>query len=143
MNPAQKKAIQYANTVNDAVQNTQEVQEKMHPQFEVIKKAIDENTLKDMLSSKYLEIQGDFQQGTDEYKKIAKVMHEAKAPARLMGTHHNLANVYDEYAQSCQDMVDSMKDNRDVDIEAFTIAEKKQEEATDKISKYITKIFQG
>lgn len=143
MNPAQKRALQYGNTVNDTVQKTQEVQEKMNPQFEIIKEALDNGKLKDMASSEYLEIQGDFQTGTDEYKKLAQVMHDAKAPARLMGTHHNLAKAYDEYAQSCQDMVDSMKDNRDVDVDAFTEAEAKQEEATDKISKYIQKIFQG
>ncbi|MGR3741280.1 hypothetical protein [Companilactobacillus sp. DQM5] len=143
MNQMQKKAMAYANTINDMIQKTQEVQERLNPKFEEIKKAIDNNKLKDMKSSDYLEIQGDFQKGTDEYKKIAKVMHEVKAPARLMGIQHNLAVTYDEYAAACQDMVDSMKDNRDVDIEAFNNAELKQEEATDKISKYIQKIFQG
>lgn len=143
MNSTQKRAFDYGNKINELIQRTQEVQEKMNPQFEIVRKAIDDNKLKDMAAPEYLQIQGDFQQGTDDYKKIAKEMHSAKAPAKLMGTQHNLAATYDEYAQSCQDMVDSMQDNRDVDIDAFNEAEQKQEIATDKISKYIQKIFQG
>lgn len=143
MNQMQKRAMAYMNAINQMIEKTQEVQEHLNPLFEEITQAIEKKTLKDMQSAKYLEIQGEFQEGTNEYKKIAKNMKTVKAPAKLMGIQYNLTAAYVEYGDACQAMVDSMKDNRDVDLEAFNAAEERQEAATDKISKYIQRIAQG
>lgn len=142
MNQAQKKAMEYARVINNMVQKTQEVQERLNPQFETIKTALDSGKVADMKADEYTAIKVDFQKGTDEYKAVAETLHVAKSPAKLMGMHHNLATAYDRYAQACQDMVDSMKDTPEIDKSVFEAAEKNQEEASDEISKFIQKISQ-
>lgn len=142
MNQAQKKAMEYARVINNMVQKTQEVQERLNPQFEIIKTALNSSKVADIKVDEYIAIKADFQKGTDEYKAVAETLHAAKSPAKLMGMHHNLVTAYDRYAQACQDMVDSMEDTPEVNKAAFESAEKNQEEASDDISKFIQKISQ-
>lgn len=142
MNQTQKKAIEYARTINNMVQKTQEVQERLNPQFEIIKQAIDNKKVAELDVDKYGAIKADFQKGTDEYKEVAQELHNAKSPAKLMGVHHKLVVAYDDYSNACQDMVDSMKDTPEIDVPAFETAEDKQEKASDAISKFIQRISQ-
>lgn len=143
MNPTQKKAMIFANTINNAIKVTEEVQERLNPFFEELKAAMDADKVKEMESAKYLEILSEFQDGTDEYKKIADSLSKIKAPARFMGVHHNLTSAYKAYAVACQDMVDSMGDDRVINVEAFNDSELRQEKESDSIAKYIQKIFQA
>ena len=143
MSRESKKLHEYGNFIADVVQTTQDTQTALNPKYETIKKHIDDGTLKDMPANEYLEIQGEFQSGVDTYKKTAKEVAETAmdAPAKLVGTHRSLAKAYANYAESCQLMLDSMKDNRDVDKDKFEESEKAQDEYAELMSKYLQKII--
>lgn len=140
MNQAQKRAVNYVRTLNDVVDKTQETQKKLNKQFEVIKKAMNDGTLKDMKSADYLSIQGEFQSGTDEYAKLADRLSNAKAPAKLFGINLSLVQSYRDYVKSCQAMIDSMKDDRTVDKAAFEQSENDQDVASAEMTKHILKM---
>ncbi|UQS81835.1 hypothetical protein MOO45_06445 [Bombilactobacillus folatiphilus] len=140
MNKMQQRALHYANTLNDVLQKTQEIQEDLNPKFQEIKTALDNDQLVEMASSHYLQIQGDFQHGTDEYAKLTQKLAALKAPAKIMGVHLNLVHSYQAYVQACQQMIDSMKDDRTVDQEAFKASELAQDQATDEMTKCLQRM---
>ncbi|RHW45132.1 hypothetical protein DS832_08450 [Bombilactobacillus bombi] len=142
MNQAQKRAITYAHVLNEVIEDTQKIQDDLNPKFQQIKEALATGNLIDMKSSEYLKIQGDFQSGTDEYAKLTDKLHNAKAPAKLMGVHLSLVQAYKDYTQACQDMINSMKDDRTVDESAFAASEEAQDQILDKIGKYLMKMNQ-
>lgn len=139
-NKAQQRAIKYAQTLNDVLQRTQEIQEELNPKFQEIKTALQKNELEQMQSAHYLTIQGDFQHGTDEYAQLTQQLADLRAPARFMGIHMNLVQAYRAYVQACQQMIDSMKDNRTVDLEQFQQSEQDQDQATDEIAKCLQRL---
>ncbi|MBA1434699.1 hypothetical protein [Bombilactobacillus bombi] len=142
MNRAQKRAVTYARILNEVMEKTQEIQEDLNPKFEQIKAALAAGNLTEMKSSEYLKIQGDFQKGTDDYARLTEKLQAVQAPARIMGVHLSLVEAFQEYVKACQDMIDSMKDDRTVDLAAFQASEQSQDQILDKISKYIIRMNQ-
>lgn len=142
MNRMQQRAANYARVLNDAIEKMQSIQDDLNPKFEKIKTALAAGNLTAMKSSEYLKIQGDFQRGTDDYGKLAEKLHSVKAPAKLMGIHLSLVQALQNYTQACQNMIESMKDDRTVDEPAFQAAEEAQDLYLDKISKYLMKMGQ-
>jgi hypothetical protein len=61
-----------------------------------------------------------------------------KPPAKVIGNHKKFERAFIQYVEGCQEMTDSLLP--EVNEEAFNAAEKKQDEATDKIYKTIQKI---
>ncbi|UQS83226.1 hypothetical protein [Bombilactobacillus thymidiniphilus] len=142
MNKAQQRAIKYVNTLNEIIETTQQVQEKLNPGYQEIKAALEQENLINMDASHYLQIQSSFQMGTDEYAELTKKLQQTKAPARIMGVNMLLVDAYKDYVVACQSMVDSMHDDRTVDQEQFLAAEQAQDKATDLISKHLQKMNQ-
>lgn len=142
MNHMQQRAANYARVLNDVIEKMKSIQDDLNPKFEKIKTALANGNLTAMKSSEYLKIQGDFQRGTDDYCKLAEKLHSVKAPAKLMGIHLSLVQALQNYTQACQNMIESMKDDRTVDESAFQAAEEAQDLYLDKISKYLMKMGQ-
>lgn len=142
MNRIQQRAVHYARVLNDVIEKMQSIQDDLNPKFEKIKAAMSTGNLTDMKSSEYLKIQGDFQRGADDYGKLAEKLCSVQAPAKLRGIHLSLIQALKNYTQSCQKMIDSMKDDRTVDEAVFQSAEKAQDHYLDKISKYLMKMGQ-
>ena len=142
MNRMQQRAVNYARVLNDVIEKMQSIQDDLNPKFEKIKTSLADGNLTEMKSSEYLKIQGDFQRGNDDYGKLAEKLHSVKAPAKLMGIHLSLVQALQNYTQACQNMIESMKDDRTVDESAFQAAEEAQDLYLDKISKYLMKMGQ-
>ncbi|WP_416353292.1 hypothetical protein ACNAN0_10940 [Agrilactobacillus fermenti] len=142
MNKTQQKAVRYAQLINDLVENLEKNQSDLNPDFEKLKAAIQQDTVKDIPADDYWQIQEHFQQGTNNYQADLEKLQHGQAPARLVGTHHLLLHAYEDFVAGCQQMVDSMLDDRTIDTKAFDTAEQAQDAATEKIGKYIQKLTQ-
>lgn len=140
MNAAQKRAMQYGQLINNTVQSIQEEQDKLNPEFEKLRGALDRSKVDKMDDVEYTKIQKDFQTGTKNYQETLVKLEKGKAPARLMGTHISLVSAFKNYVAGCADMTASIGDNKKVDRHQFDEAEKKQDEYMDKFSKLIQKL---
>lgn len=140
MNAAQKKAMQYGQLINDTVQAIQEEQDKLNPEFEKIREALDRSKVDKMDDVEYTKIQKDFTSGTKGYQATLAKLEKGKAPAKLMGTHINLVNAFKQYVAGCADMTASIGDGKKVDRQKFDAAEKVQDEYMDKFSKLIQRL---
>jgi len=140
MNAAQKKAMQYGNLINDTVQSIQEEQDKLNPEFEKLRDALDRSKVDKLDDVAYTKIQKDFTTGTKNYQATVAKLEKGRAPARLMGTHISLVSAFKKYVEGCSEMTDSIGDGKKIDRKAFDEAEKKQDEYMDKFSKLIQKL---
>ncbi|APU72041.1 hypothetical protein LCR01_07000 [Companilactobacillus crustorum] len=140
MNAAQKRAMQYGQLINNTVQSIQEEQDKLNPEFEKLRDALDRSKVDKMDDVEYTKIQKDFQTGTKNYQETLAKLEKGKAPARLMGTHISLVSAFKNYVAGCADMTASIGDDKNVDRHQFDEAEKKQDEYMDKFSKLIQKL---
>lgn len=142
MNKTQQRAMRYAQLINGMIQNLEDNQNDLNGDYERLKQALDEDKVTEISAEDYWAIQEHFQKGTNSYKDQLTKLQKGQAPAKLMGTHHLLLDAYESFVDGCQDMVDSMLDDRTIDREKFDAAEQVQDLATDKIGKYIQKITQ-
>ncbi|WP_119318101.1 hypothetical protein [Companilactobacillus formosensis] len=140
MNAAQKKAMQYGNLINSTVQSIQDEQDKLNPEFEKLRDALDRSKVNKLDDVEYTKIQKDFATGTKNYQATLAKLEKGKAPARLMGTHINLVSAFKNYVAGCADMTESIGDNKTIDRHKFDEAEKKQDEYMDKFSKLIQRL---
>ena len=140
MNAAQKKAMQYGNLINNTVQSIQEEQDKLNPEYEKVRDALDRSKVDKLDDVEYTKIQKDFTTGTKNYQETLANLEKGKAPARLMGTHISLVSAFKSYVEGCAEMSASIGDNKQVDRQAFDAAEKKQDEYMDKFSKLIQRL---
>jgi len=140
MNAAQKRAMQYGQLINNTVQSIQEEQDKLNPEYEKIRGALDRSKVDKMDDVEYGKIQKDFATGTKNYQEALAKLEKGKAPARLMGTHISLVSAFKKYVEGCGEMTDSIGDDKQVDRHAFDEAEKKQDEYMDRFSKLIQKL---
>lgn len=140
MNAAQKKAMQYGQLINNTVQSIQEEQDKLNPEYEKVRDALDRSKVDQIDDVEYTKIQKDFATGTKNYQETLAKLEKGKAPARLMGTHISLVSAFKKYVEGCGEMTASIGDDKKVDRHAFDEAEKKQDEYMDKFSKLIQKL---
>ncbi|MFH5810836.1 hypothetical protein [Companilactobacillus sp. FL22-1] len=140
MNAAQKRAMQYGKLINDTVESIQTEQDKLNPEYEKIREALDHSKVEKIDDVEYVKIQKDFTAGTANYQAILTKLEKGKAPARLMGTHISLVAAFKKYVEGCSEMTDSIGDDKKVDRKAFDESEKKQDEYMDKFSKLIQKL---
>ncbi|WP_338217186.1 hypothetical protein [Companilactobacillus muriivasis] len=140
MNAAQKRAMQYGQLINNTVQSIQEEQDKLNPEYEKIRGALDRSKVDKMDDVEYGKIQKDFATGTKNYQEALAKLEKGKAPARLMGTHISLVSAFKKYVEGCGEMTDSIGADKQVDRHAFDEAEKKQDEYMDRFSKLIQKL---
>lgn len=140
MNAAQKKAMQYGQLINNTVQSIQEEQDKLNPEYEKVRDALDRSKVDQIDDVEYTKIQKDFTTGTKNYQEVLAKLEKGKAPARLMGTHISLVSAFKKYVEGCGEMTSSIGDDKKVDRHVFDESEKKQDEYMDKFSKLIQKL---
>ncbi len=128
----------YAGEINEIVQNTEKMGERLHPSYEEIRKALDEKKINEFEMERLSEIHDLFEEGTHFYQLNLEKIGMMKPPAKVMGNHKSFQKAYIQYVAGCQEMTDSLLP--EVNEEAFNAAEKKQDEATDIIYKTIQKI---
>ncbi|MHA8110682.1 hypothetical protein ACYATP_04180 [Lactobacillaceae bacterium Melli_B4] len=135
------KLSNYAPTVSQLITETDKTGEKLAKYYEPLKKAID----KDDLSSIDLRTTREhFQNGTTFYKETLRKLKTLSVPARLIGKHKLLVGAYSDYADACQEMVDSIDvDGNNVDKGAFADSEDEQSDSVARVVKYTQKILLG
>ncbi|WP_099974332.1 hypothetical protein [Lactobacillus terrae] len=143
MNQAQLKAMKYGQAINDAIAVIEKQQDILNPEFEVIKKEVEAGTLAEMDEIEYEKIRKDFSAGTKEYKTVLQNLEDAKAPARMMGTHMSLVNSFRSYVEGCTEMTKSLGKGRKVNKKKFGESEATQDKYMDKFSYQIQKLTQN
>lgn len=139
-NKLQQKAMRYGATISQVIEQTEQTQEKLDPMFKNLKEKIKANDLANMSQDRYNEIRQGFAAGTQTYDELLHQLNQAQAPARLVGNHHLLLNAFSDFVKGCQAMTDSLHDDQTIDEAQFTQAEQDQDDATERLSKYLTKI---
>ncbi|WP_125607482.1 hypothetical protein [Lapidilactobacillus bayanensis] len=139
-NKIQQKAMHYGSVISHVIEETEQTQEKLDPMFKELKTKIDGHDLATMSADRYNEIRQGFAAGTQTYDELLRQLNQAQAPARLMGNHHSLVNAFSDFVKGCQAMTESLQDGQTIDEAQFTQAEKDQDDATERLSKYLTKI---
>lgn len=135
----------YVQTINDIVQDTEQIGETMNPDYEVIRQAIDEEKLSELTPEKMAGTIESFQEGTAKYKAMLKKIGTLRPPAKVMGIHKKFERSYQKYVAGCEEMILSLQEDA-IDTELFNASEKKQDEATDEISfaiQRMTKLLMG
>lgn len=122
----------YVQNINTIVEKTEQIGEGMHPYYEDIRKAIDEDTLADLTAERLTEIREIFAKGTAEYQAMFAQITALRPPAKVMGIHKKFERAYKDYVAGCEEMVAAIQDQ--VAVEAFNHAEEVQDQATDTIS---------
>lgn len=133
----------YIQKINDIVTNSEKVGEEMNPSYEIVRHAIDTNTLADLTSEQLKEIQDLFASGTKNYAEMLSQLNGLKAPVKVMGIHKKLEKSFENYVSGCQEMVDSIDvDAATVNADMFNKSEEKQDQSTDDISFSIQRMTQ-
>lgn len=122
----------YVQNINTLVEKTEQIGEGMHPYYEDIRKAIDEDKLADLTSERLAEIHEIFAKGTAEYQAMFAQITTLRPPAKVMGIHKKFERAYKDYVAGCEEMVAATQNN--VAVEEFNHAEEVQDQATDTIS---------
>ena len=133
----------YIQKINDVVTASEQVGEEMNPSYEVIRQAIDSNSISELSAEELKNTQDLFLSGTDKYRELLAQIKGLKAPAKVMGIHKKLEKLFVLYVEGCQEMVDSINvEANSVNEEMFNASEAKQDEATDSISFCIQRVTQ-
>lgn len=130
----------YVQAVDRMVKETEEIGETMHPKYQVIREAIDQNKTADLSSEELTEISGLFKEGTKKYQLILKKISQLRPPAKVMGIHKNFEKAYISYVAGCEEMIQSITIKDGVDVAFFNASEEKQDKATENISSAIQKM---
>ncbi|MDH6365743.1 hypothetical protein M2139_002763 [Enterococcus sp. PF1-24] len=130
----------YVQSINDVVTETETIGEKMHPGYEKIRKAIDDNDLKSISADELSEIAKLFKEGTKSYQLLLNRISKLRAPAKVMGIHKKFEKAYINYVAGCEEMISSIEAADGVDQELFNASEQKQDEASDIIMFTIEKM---
>ncbi|MBM7617945.1 hypothetical protein JOC36_001539 [Weissella uvarum] len=133
---------QYAMMIGDIAQLTEETGEKTSPFFEKLDEALKAEKLSDLDKAEFQDIAAAFEDAVDVYQDAAKKLHELKAPARILGMHKTLAQIYQDYADATKEMADSLDvDKQAVDLDAFRDSEEKQNDLITKFGAQIRRVM--
>lgn len=124
----------YVQSINDIVNDTEKIGGDMNPSYEIIRQAIDNDSLSELTKDGLQNIVEEFQKGTNQYKEMLEKVNKLKAPARVMGIHKKFEKAYITYIEGCEEMIDSIDASQaKINEELFNESEKKQDEASDTI----------
>lgn len=140
MSKVQQKMTRYGNLINDVMGQVEQLQDKMSPQFEELRKAIDSDKVADIDDAHYEEIRKSFADGTKQYAILLGKFETADAPARFMGNHRLLTKAFARFVDGCTNMTASLGDNKQIDVPAFNAAEKLQDQESGELTKYLQRI---
>ncbi|MGX7417995.1 hypothetical protein ACWOFR_04230 [Carnobacterium gallinarum] len=131
----------YAQAVNTAITDTEEIGESLNPHFEVLKEALDQNKVTELSVEQLTTIKEKFAEGTEKYRGINTILVGLKAPVKVLGVHKQLLKSYSEFIRGCQEMTDSIDaEKQAVDTEVFTSSEAVQDVSSDSMMKTIQRI---
>ncbi|GAD15477.1 hypothetical protein FD05_GL001613 [Lentilactobacillus otakiensis DSM 19908 = JCM 15040] len=132
----------YAKTVSDVIDDTSKNGEDLNADYETLRKAIDNSSVADLTSDQLKGIKDHFQAGTDKYQDNVNKLQQVAVPVKLLGKHKLLVRHYEDYANACQAMTDSIDpDKPTVDADKFNQSEKDQENSIAKVSSTTTRIM--
>ena len=121
----------YVQTINEIVTETENIGEKMHTDYAVIREAIDQDALAEITSEQQEEIKTRFEEGTAMYRQFLKKLTSLRPPAAVMGVHKKFERSYEKYVKGCEDMIASITNT--INVDAFNAAEDAQDEASSEI----------
>lgn len=131
----------YIQAVNTAITDTEDNGELLNEHFEVLRAALDNDTVSDIPVKQLATIKEKFEAGTEKYRGIDAVLNGLKPPVKVLGVHKQLLKAYQEFVQGCQEMTNSIDvSNQSIDVEAFERSEKLQDESSDNMMKNIQRI---
>ncbi|EAA0289481.1 hypothetical protein B5H26_15270, partial [Listeria monocytogenes] len=93
----------YVQTINDLVKETEAIGEKMNPNYEEIRKAIDEKKEAEVTPERLAEITRIFKEGTDKYRLMLEKISKLRPPANVMGIHKKFERAYMKYVAGCDE----------------------------------------
>lgn len=132
----------YAGVLSQVIDSTTENGADLNTDFEILRKAIDDDQVADLDAAKLTQIKDHFQSGTDVYKANQLQLEKVAVPVKLLGRHKQLIKSYTDYTNACQAMTDSINpDDSTINIEVFDQAEKDQEESIASISNITSRIM--
>lgn len=132
----------YAKTVSDVIDDTSKNGEDLNADYETLRKAIDDDSIADLTGDQLKSIKDHFQSGTDKYKDNVNKLQQVAVPVKLLGKHKLLVRHYEDYAEACKAMTDSIDpDASTVDVDRFNQSEKDQENSIAKVSSTTTRIM--
>ena len=132
----------YAKIVSDVIDSTSKNGEDLNGDYETLRKSIDTDTIADLTSERLAEIKAHFQSGTDKYQQNVNQLQQAPVPVKLLGRHKLLVRDYQDYANACQAMTNSLEpDQVTIDVDKFNQSEKDQESSIAKVSNVTTRIM--
>lgn len=140
MNKNQQKMVAYGRLIDNVMGRVEEIQDRLNPEYEELRNAIDNDKVSDIAVDRYAEIQKDFADGTAEYAALEQQLAAGSAPARLMGNHKLMVKAFTAFVAGCQAMTDSLGADKVVDVAAFNAAEAEQDQQTELITKHLQKI---
>ncbi|MEJ6400196.1 hypothetical protein [Nicoliella lavandulae] len=136
------KMSNYAPTISQLITETDKTGEKLAKYYEPLKEAIDKD--KDLSDIDLKATREHFQNGTTFYKETLRKLKTLGVPARVLGKHKLLVGAYSDYADACQEMVDSINvDGHTVDKGVFKDSEEAQSDSVARVVKYTQKILIG
>lgn len=140
MNKNQQKMVAYGRLIDTVMTRVEEIQDKLNPEFETLRTAIDADKVGEIKADEYAAIQKDFAAGTADYASLRDQLAAATVPARLIGNHKLMVKAFAAFVDGCQAMTDSLGADQTIDVAAFNAAEADQDEQTELITKYLQKI---
>ncbi|CAM4001141.1 hypothetical protein [Catellicoccus marimammalium] len=128
----------YFQNINDLITNTEEVGSKMHPYYEEIRTALDEN--KEISVETLAKVHTIFEEGVEQYQEYCKQVDSWKVPVKLMGLHTKLAKAYHHYVDACEAMLNSVNPDEGLNKEAFNQSEQEQDQYSQEVSAIVARM---
>lgn len=134
----QQNTAYYLRTINELVQTTEKTGDTMNPFYQEARSALDEKAT--LPAEKLAEIKEHFAQGVADYQAVMKKIRGLRPPAKVMGNHQKLVNVYQEYLAGCEEMLAAIDPEKGIESTAFNTSEAKQDAASEQLGKVISRI---
>ena len=117
------------------MQETETIGETMHPHFEVVRTALDNDQVAALTPEQLTDVHTSFAAGVAQYQTLLGTINQLQPPVRVVGIHKKLVKSYDAYVTSCAAMVQAIDTTAGtVDQAAFDASEKAQDTETDTIA---------
>lgn len=130
----------YLQKLSTFVEETEQVGEKMNPDYEKVRTAIDEKKTTELSRDDLKAVYDVFAAGVADYVGYQASLTAMRAPAKVIGIHKRLEKTFAKYLAGCQAMLESVDGK--LDVEQFEAAEKEQDEASNGISFCVQRIMQ-
>lgn len=132
----------YAGVLSQVIDSTTQNGSDLNDDFEILRKAVDDDKVADIDTDALTKIKNHFQEGTDIYKADLLKLEKVAVPVKLLGRHKQLVRYYEEYTNACQAMTDSINpEGHSIAVEMFNQAEKDQEASIASISNTTSRIM--